>query len=263
MRLVIIGPGRAGGSIALAAARVGHEVVGVVGTSQIDTYGPPVAVGEKLPEADVALICVRDHDIEVVVASLTDLAANVSVIAHVSGFEPTATLWPLSAQGVSVGGFHPLQTLPNPEVGADSLRGAYVGIDGDQLAVDALTHLGVSLAMIPFRLSDDVRPLYHAAAAAAANFVVTSLVTSADLFVAAGIDPSVARPLVERVVVNVFESGARRALTGPIARGDTETVVGHLVAARQVSEDVGRQFRLLAEATAVVADQEDEVKKWT
>ncbi len=262
MRLVIVGPGRAGGSIALAAARAGHEIAGVVGTEST-IYGPPVAIGETLPEADIALICVRDHDIEGVVHDLAGLAADVSVVAHVSGFVPIASLWPLLTQDVSIGGFHPLQTLPDPEVGSGSLHGAHVGIDGDQLAVDALTHLGLSLGMTPFHLSDDVRPLYHAAAAAASNFVVTSLVTSADLFAAAGIDPSVARPLVERVVVNVFESGARHSLTGPIARGDTETVVGHLVAAHQVSEDLGRQFRLLAEATAVVAHQEDEVEKWT
>jgi predicted short-subunit dehydrogenase-like oxidoreductase (DUF2520 family) len=219
--------------------------------------------GESLPDADIALICVRDDDISGVVAALEGLLSQVSVVAHVSGFVPISVLAPISSPVTSVGGFHPLQTLPNAEVGSKSLAGAYVGIDGDQLAVDALTHLAVSLEMTPFRLSDQVRPLYHAAAAAAANFVVTSLATSGDLFSAASIDPVVARPLVERVVNNVFESGARKSLTGPIARGDTETVVGHLVAAHQVSEAVGRQFRLLAEATAIIADQEDEVGKWT
>ncbi|REK23950.1 MAG: DUF2520 domain-containing protein, partial [Actinobacteria bacterium] len=133
---------------------------------------------------------------------------------------------------------------------------------GDDLARDTLTHLGLSLGMKPFRLDDSIRPLYHAAAAAAANFVVTALTTSADLFQAAQIDAAVAEPLVLRVVHNVFESGGRESLTGPIARGDTETVVGHLVAAHDVSEEVGRQYRLMAEATAILAGRFNEVRDW-
>jgi predicted short-subunit dehydrogenase-like oxidoreductase (DUF2520 family) len=70
------------------------------------------------------------------------------------------------------------------------------------------------------------------------------------------------RPLVERVVENVFERGARSSLTGPIERGDTDTVVGHLVAAREVSEPIGLQFRLLAEATAILAGRYAEVESW-
>ncbi|MDH3189152.1 MAG: DUF2520 domain-containing protein [Acidimicrobiia bacterium] len=261
MRLIIVGPGRAGGSLALASARAGHEIAAVLGDSDRH-YGTAIQPGEEFPEADVALVCVRDDQIEEVVEEIRDLVSSVTVVAHVSGFVPITVLNPLASTGVSVGGFHPLQTLPDPERGASSLAGSHVGIDGDLLAVDALTHLALALEMSPFRLSDEVRPLYHAAAAAASNFVVTALATAADLFDAAAIDPKVSRPLVDRVVSNVFDSGARKSLTGPIARGDTETVVGHLVAAHQVSHAVGRQYRLLAEATAIIADQEDEVGKW-
>ncbi len=141
---------------------------------------------------------------------------------------PVLVLHHLQEQGTAVGGFHPLQTLPDALSGADALAGSFVGIDGDPLALDILAHLAASLEMEPFRLEDTARPAYHAAAAAAANFVVTSLAVSADLFQSAGIDPRVSRPLVERVVANVFEKGAGPSLTGPIARGDIETVVGHL-----------------------------------
>lgn len=262
MRLIIVGPGRAGGSIALAAKYAGHEIVGVIGTVPDDRYGPPLSFSDSFPPADLALVCVRDHQIETVVDSTLEASLRPPVMAHVSGFVPTTVLLPLAAEGLSIGGFHPLQTLPDAENGAASLDGSYVGVGGDPLAIDTLTHFGISLGMTPFRLSDGVRALYHAAAAAAANFVVTSLTTSADLFDAAEIDPAVARPLVDQVVRNVFESGGRSALTGPIARGDTETVVGHLVAAHEVSESVGLQFRLLAEATAILAGRRAEVKDW-
>jgi predicted short-subunit dehydrogenase-like oxidoreductase (DUF2520 family) len=117
--------------------------------------------------------------------------------------------------------------------------------------------------MQPFTLTDESRPRYHAGAAAASNFVITALETAGDLMLAAGIDPEVARPLVERSVANVYEAGVRSPLTGPIARGDIATVIGQLDAAREVSDDVGDQYRLMAEATAIRAGRRDDTLRWS
>ena len=262
MDLIIVGAGRAGGSIALAAAAAGHRLVGVATNHPTDEYGPRLDLAGEFPEADAALVCVRDDQVGPLVEKLAGNTNRVSVVAHVSGFLPTTVLNELQGPSTEVGGFHPLQTLPDPQSGAAALKGSYVGIGGNELARDTLTHLGISLGMKPFLIDDELRPLYHAAAAAAANFVVTALTTSADLFEAADLDPEVAEPLVRQVVQNVFESGGRESLTGPIARGDTETVIGHLVAAHEVSEAVGKQFRLLAEATAILAGRTSEVENW-
>ncbi len=262
MRLVIVGPGRAGGSIARAARDAQHEIVGVVSRSGDERFGPHLAVGESLPPADLVLICVKDDQVDAVATSMAGKLGEASVVAHVSGFVPVTALRPLTSPGVSLGGFHPLQTLPDPERGAAALAGSFVGIGGEELAQDTLIHFAISLGMTPFDLDDAVRPLYHAASAAAANFVATALATASDLYTAAGIEPSVAAPLVSRVVDNVFAAGGRESLTGPIARGDTDTVIGHLVAAHQVSESVGKQFRLMAEATAILAGRFNEVKDW-
>ena len=261
MRLTIVGPGRAGGSIAIAAARAGHVIAGVVSRSGDTGFGPLVAADAPLPESDLLLISVRDEAVAKVAEELSSRAGSVAVAAHLSGFTPVTALRALAEKGLSTGGFHPLQTLPDPERGANALAGSFVGLDGDPLAMDTLTHLASSLGMEPFRLDDTIRPAYHAAAAAASNFVLTALATSGDLFDSAGIDPRVARPLVERAVANFYEQGPQ-ALTGPIARADTETVIGHLEAARTVSEEVGRQFRLMAEATAIRAGRPDEVDRW-
>jgi len=262
LRLIIIGPGRAGGSIALAAAEAGHEIVGVLSRSTGQGYGPDLVWDEPLPEADLVLIAVRDEAIVDVVERLDTIVGSVGVVAHVSGFVPVRVLHPLQERGVAVGGFHPLQSMPDPVSGSRALRGAFVAIDGDPLALDVLTHLAESLGMTPFHLEDEDRPAYHAAAAAASNFVITSLAIAADLFRSAGVDPAVARPLVERAVANAYEQGPDRSLTGPIARGDIETVIGHLAAARQVSPTVGDQFLLMAEATTLRAGREEDLDLW-
>lgn len=263
MRLLIIGPGKAGGALGLAAESAGHDIVGVLTRHDEPPFGwPSLDWSAELPETDIAFIAVRDDAIADVSRRVSPIVGRVGVVAHLSGFVPVLALHHLQEHGVAVGGFHPLQSLPDPETGARALAGAHVGIGGDALAVDMLTLLASTLGMEPFRLDDTARPAYHAAAAAAANFVVTSLAVSGDLYESAGIDPRVARPLVEQVVQNVFDKGSAASLTGPIARGDIETVIGHLTAAQEVSEYVGRQFRLMAEATAIRAGREEDLHRW-
>jgi predicted short-subunit dehydrogenase-like oxidoreductase (DUF2520 family) len=262
LRLVIVGPGRAGQSIAIAAERASHEIVGVLARTPGATAWPDLGWNEPLPDSDIVFIAVRDDDIAGVSGQIASLVGNAGVVAHLSGFTPVLTLHHLHEMGVEVGGFHPLVSLPDPETGAGALRGGFVGIGGDPLAVDMLTHLASTLGMEHFRLDDESRPAYHAAAAAAANFVVASLAVSGDLFDSAGIDPRVSRPLVERVVANVFDKGPAASLTGPIVRGDIETVIGHLTAAHDVSDYVGRQFKLMAEATAIRAGREEDLRRW-
>lgn len=262
MKLVVVGPGRAGGAIAIAAESAGHDIVGVLSRKSRTTRWVDLVWDQDLPEADVALIAVRDDAIAEVSERIAPILGKVGVVAHLSGFTPVLVLHHLQERGIAVGGFHPLQSLPDPETGADALAGSFVGIDGDALAVDMLTHLATTLGMEPFRLDDTARPAYHAAAAAAANFVVTSLAVSGDLFESSGIDPRVSRPLVERAVANAFDKGPAAALTGPIARGDIETVIGHLTAAHEVSGHVGRQFKLMAGATAIRAGREEDLLRW-
>ncbi len=264
MKLIIVGPGRAGGSLSLAASRSGHEIVGVMSRSAGGAdFGPPLSWDSTLPAADLLIIAVRDDAIEEVADHLATRAGAVPVAAHVSGFTPVSALHSLASKGIATGGFHPLQTLPDPERGAAALAGAYVGIGGDPRARSSLTDFARSLGMTPFSLDDASRPGYHAGAAAASNFVITALATAGDLMAAAGIEPAVTRPLVERAVANVYEEGQGSPLTGPIARGDTSTVTGQLAAARNVSDDVGDQYRLMAEATAIRAGRRGDARRWS
>jgi predicted short-subunit dehydrogenase-like oxidoreductase (DUF2520 family) len=261
VRLIVVGPGRAGGALAIAAETSGHEVVGVLSRRPVERW-ENLDWDTPLPEADALFIAVRDEAIAEVAGRIAPHVGDIGVVAHLSGFTPVLALHEIHERGTAVGGFHPLQSLPDPETGAKALVGSFVAIGGDELGVDVLTHLASSLGMEPFGLDDPARPAYHAAAAAAANFVVTALAISGDLFQSADVDPRVSRPLVETAVANVFEKGAAASLTGPIARGDIETVIGHLTAAHEVSEHVGRQFKLMAEATTIRAGREEDLRRW-
>lgn len=257
MRLVMVGPGRAGGSLALAAQRAGHVITGVLERTGgfAGRHGfVSLSWEERLPNADLLVLSVSDRAIAEVASRLAASVSEVQSAVHLSGYASVATLRPLEEAGLLVGSFHPLQTLPNPETGADSLAGAYAAVTAKEPLRSELHDLASDLDMVPFDLEDERKPLYHAGAAAASNLVVTALAIAADLLGAAGVPLQAARPLTEQVVANAFTLGPDAALTGPIARGDIETVRGHLAAAEKAS--VGRQFRLLAEATALRAGRE-------
>lgn len=235
MRIVIVGPGRAGLALAIAARGAGHQVVAVLGRDgehaapgAASVVSTPLAVGDALPDSDLVVIAVRDGDIAEVAVGLAASPGPITAAVHVSGLASVATLAPLAERGAATGSFHPLQTLPTPEAGAARLAGSWVAITAPQPLAGALYELAVSLGTHPFDLADEAKPLYHAGAAAAANFPLASLTIATDLFETAGVPVEAARPLVEAAVANAFEMGPRAALTGPVVRGDAATVAAQL-----------------------------------
>ena len=258
MDLSLVGPGRAGLALALAAHRAGHRIVGVLGRDAAKTHDAAARLEtgalsweEPLPKADLLLIAVRDDAIAAVAERLSTQAEHQAAAVHLSGLTPITALAPLR---IPVGSFHPLQTIPTPEAGAERLAGAWIAVTSDDdLLSDRLFALAASIGAHPFELADEQKPLYHAAAAAAANFPLAALAMSRRLFIAAGVDFTVAGPLIEAVVANALEMGPEAALTGPVARGDVGTIRAQLAAVRTAAPDLAEHFVAMVRATAAVA----------
>lgn len=253
MRLIVVGPGRAGGAIALAASAAHHEVVGLLARHPVDLPFPQLEWETPLPHTDLLVVAVVDDAINTVAQRLVSIVSGSVQAIHLSGFTSIVALQPLAAAGLRIGSFHPLQTLPTPTVGAEALAGAYVAITGDK--TESLFGFAESLGMRPFALADADKAAYHAGAAAASNYVVTTLALAADLFAEAGVPFAALQPLTESIVANVFKLGPVAALTGPVARGDRSTVAGQLMAAQRAG--VGDDFVTLAKITAHRAGTQD------
>lgn len=250
MDVVIVGSGRAAGAVVLASVAAGHRVAGVLSRRPQD-LGPALSWDSPLPEADLGIIAVTDSAIVEVAQRLAPHWRPRCPAVHLSGLTSVNALDPLDAVGAPTGSLHPLQSLPDAQRGAAALAGAWAALtSNDAGLLEALSGFAASLGLRPFVLADEAKPVYHAAASAASNYVVESLAVAADLLAAAHVDLEVVEPLTRQVVANVFAIGPDAALTGPIARGDQATVSAQLAAAEGVSESVGRQFRFLAEATA-------------
>jgi predicted short-subunit dehydrogenase-like oxidoreductase (DUF2520 family) len=186
--------------------------------------------------ADLVLLCVPDR-------AIADVARSVGPgpwIAHVSGATPLTALDPHERRF----GVHPLQTFTHGR-GPDQLDGAWAAVSGEtEEALSAATWLAQTLGLRPFALGDDRRAPYHAGAAMAANYLVTLRRSAGALLEAAGAPPKALDPLMRRVIENDFE------LTGPIERGDWETVKRHLEAIRRYAPELEDAYVALAALTA-------------
>jgi predicted short-subunit dehydrogenase-like oxidoreductase (DUF2520 family) len=215
-KIQIVGLGRVGSAV---AARLGDRVTA--------------------DDPDLVLLCVPDR-------AIADVAKTIEPgpwVAHTSGATSLAVLDPHARRF----GLHPLQTFTRAR-GPEQLDGAYAAVTaGSDEARDVGFWLARELGLEPFELGDSERALYHAGAVVASNFLVTLHRAAADLAEAAGAPPEALVPLMRRVIENDFE------LTGPIERGDWETVEAHLAAIRERRPALEPLYHALADATAEVA----------
>jgi predicted short-subunit dehydrogenase-like oxidoreductase (DUF2520 family) len=138
---------------------------------------------------------------------------------------------------------HPLQTFTRLR-GPEQLDGAWAAVTGETgEARERGRQLAETLGLRPFALDDDARSLYHAGAAIASNYLVTLHRAASRLFESAGAPPAALVPLMTRTIENGFD------LTGPIARGDWDTVGAHVRAIHDEAPDLEPMYVALAEAT--------------
>jgi predicted short-subunit dehydrogenase-like oxidoreductase (DUF2520 family) len=215
------------------------ESVSIIGSGRVGS-----AVAARLRErgvtvdaaGDLVVICVPDD-------AIADVAAGLEPgpwVAHVSGATSLSALEPHRRRF----SLHPLQTFSRAR-GPEQLDGAWAAVTADTEAGRAAGFwLAETLGLRPFALDDAARPLYHAGAAIASNYLVTLHAVASDLFRAAGAPPEALVPLMTRTIENGFE------LTGPIERGDWETVEAHRRAIRAARPELEPLYDVLAEATS-------------
>jgi predicted short-subunit dehydrogenase-like oxidoreductase (DUF2520 family) len=231
----LVGPGRAGTAVALALAARGWRPVAVAGraadapSTQIVAAllgTPAVECPDAGREADVVVIATPDSAIAAAATALAPALRSGALVFHLSGastlleFDGVVRARP----DVDVASLHPLQSLPSGEDGARRLAGSWCAIDGAPRA----EHVALTLGMRPFRVDPADRVRYHAAACVASNHLVALLGQVERLAATAGVPFDAFLPLVRGTLDNVADLGPAAALTGPVARGDDETVARHV-----------------------------------
>lgn len=258
--VALIGPGRlgqalgkrlldAGISIRFVAARQPESAKRAV---RFMGGGKAVSLGSRwLAEADIVLLTTSDAALKPVAERIAAYRGDWSkrVVLHTCGSLPAAVLAPFKRCGGSIGSLHPYQTVPNPAAGVRNLAGGFWAIEGDPEARRVARGWVKLLEGTAFEIAPDAKPLYHLSAFLVCPTVVTLMGCSLKLLRQAGVPNRVIRPMlgqfVRETAKNFAAYGPRKSLTGPVARGDWETLGRHLIDLSRSAPEVVPAYREL------------------
>ncbi|MFB3814071.1 MAG: DUF2520 domain-containing protein [Terriglobales bacterium] len=240
--ITLIGAGNLALALAPALRAAGYRIDEIVSRSAANSRRAAVALARKVGAhavtianarltSDVVWFCVGDRDIAPAAADFAKAADWEGKIAfHSSGALTSDELDALRRRGAQVASLHPMMTFVRSS--APSLTGVGFAVEGDRAAVQVGKRLARDLGASVFAIRKSAKPLYHAWGAFGSPVVIMELALAERVARAAGIAPAEARrtiePIVRRTIDNYFAYGAAASFSGPLVRGDVDTVRRHL-----------------------------------
>ncbi|MDX9838238.1 MAG: DUF2520 domain-containing protein [Azoarcus sp.] len=258
--LNLIGPGRLGRSLARLwhdtglvqiGAVAGRHAKRCVAARDFIGAGTPM-VDDPLPPADLWLIATPDDAIAGVATGLAaDTALRTGDIAfHCSGALASDVLAPLQAIGAHTASVHPLKSFAAPDTAITSFDGTFCACEGAPDALQCIAPLFDAIGARRFSIDAEHKLRYHAAAVLACNHLVALMEAALRCMEGAGVDRETAwsalQPLVAGTLSNIDRNGTRAALTGPVARGDKQTIRDEIDATRSLAPELGEAYRVLS-----------------
>ena len=255
-KIVLIGAGRLGQSLALALAAAGHPPVAVGSRTMAHAQALAARVPgcramppeDAVSAADLVLLTVPDDAIAPVAARLPWRAGQFAV--HCSGATEIEALAAARAAGAHVGGFHPLQIFSDPERAASLLQGCSVAIEAEAPLHDALLELAQTLGLRPMSLPSGARAAYHGAANFAASFLLSMLDEVVQVWAQIGLPPEQALqallPMAQATLAAAGTRGLAGAQAGALSRGDVGVIERHLKALDALGGQHGAFYRELS-----------------
>jgi predicted short-subunit dehydrogenase-like oxidoreductase (DUF2520 family) len=259
--VALIGPGRAGTTLALGLLELGWTVTAVAGRAPDSSstqaaaaclVSVPALVSQAGRGAALVIVATPDRALEAAIAAAAPAVEDGALVVHLAGSRGLDVFATLVADrpGVRVGALHPLQSLPSATAGLERLRGSWAAVAGDP----EVTEIAHALGLRTFVLADADRVRYHTTAVVASNHVVALLGQVERLARSCGVPFEAFAPLVLASVGNSFAFGPAEALTGPVARGDLSTVEDHL---RDLDPAERDAYRALAREAARLTGRRD------
>jgi predicted short-subunit dehydrogenase-like oxidoreductase (DUF2520 family) len=249
--IAIIGAGKLGTSIGNALVQKGNRITCISdkNLSSAQESQQIIGQGEYVNDNRYAarhgrwiILAVPDDTIETVAEELadSDFEWQGRFVFHCSGLLTTKSLISLETRGAVVASIHPVQSFPQKKTDPKAFQDIFFGLEGKRAALELAIEIVHQLGGRHFFLEAKNKPLYHTACSMVSNFLATLLDTATELLSQVGLTKSEASqvllPLVQGTLQNVKKFDASTALTGPIVRGDEESVARHLEALKKHPE---------------------------
>lgn len=242
----IVGVGHLGSALAVVLRRAGYEIDEIVTRAGASPNPEAKALAAKVGAkavslesaslaADVLWIAVPDDAITNCAKAIARRGFGSRIALHSSGAIASDALIALRRKGAAIASIHPLMSF----VGGTppSLQDVLFSVEGDRSAVAVARRIARDVGGLPFEISKRDKPLYHAFGAFTSPLLIAHLETAESLAVASGVPPAMARkamrPIILATLENYFRSGAAAAFSGPLVRGDVQTIGKHLAALRR------------------------------
>lgn len=267
-----IGCGRVGKTIAkLISNNHSGQILGIVNYSMSSAIeavryigqGTAFASIKELPVADVYFISTRDDAIQRSCEELVRTATlkKGAIIIHCSGSMSADILCSVHSAGCYGASVHPVKSFADPDMSVKSFKGTYCATEGDKEALPTINQLFESIGGIVFAVHGENKKLYHAAMVMANNYTVTLHYHAMQSLITAGVDPVTAKHLTNSMMTDAFKNMGdlphAKALTGPVQRGDIETIQGHLNA---IENDTTRHiYSALGSGTVPLTNHSPEI----
>jgi predicted short-subunit dehydrogenase-like oxidoreductase (DUF2520 family) len=275
-KIAIIGAGVVGTALGHLLQEGGYPITGIasrtlesakkagdfIGVRSVST--DLAAIAKK---ADIVFITTSDRSIEPACKKIASGKGfrKGAVVFHTCGALPSTVLWSAKKGGAGIASFHPLQSLPSVREAIKRIRGSYFFIEGDEAALSVARKIIGVLKGKEITLTVNTKTLYHAGACAASNYLVATVGFGLELFEAAGVNRVDAlralMPLIKGTVKNIEGLGIPSALTGPIARGDTDIIEDHLRAMAGEKKDLTALYSELGRYTVRLGARKGTLKE--
>ncbi|MBW2262071.1 MAG: DUF2520 domain-containing protein [Deltaproteobacteria bacterium] len=240
--VAIIGPGKVGRTLARALERAGYEVVALVG--RMDDKSP-------VKRAGLVLVTVADDDVALVFSSLADegVLRPEQVVFHFSGLVKSCVLEAPHLTPAGRAAVHPMMAFADVDRALEALPGITYGVEGDGRGIEEARRLVEDLGGKVVIVPAEAKAAYHLACVMASNGLVAMMDAAEEVGRSAGVQGeglvSGLANLVLGTAGNVSRLGIRPAMTGPVVRGDSETVARHLEVLEKGSPGILEAYKLL------------------
>lgn len=268
MSIGIIGLGKLGCSLAIGLKKEGFMISGLFSKSADSVQFINDKLGtsfknnliDTVKSSDIVFITVSDSSIADVAYEISCNLENENIrdkiFIHCSGALSTSVLEPLANKGGHTVSLHPIQTFADKEMGWRGLYGIYYGFEGCKEALESIKTVVLAFKGKILNINKEDKPVYHAAACIASNYFVTVVYIAGCLLESIGLEfedgVEALKPLIDKTKSNIDTFGPINALTGPISRGDTETVEGHINTIAEKKPEILDTYKALSKITVEI-----------